>query len=101
MLPPGMMPEVQYERLVEDFANQARKIIAHCGLDWDDACLRFYETSRPVHTASFAQVRQPIYRHALRRWQPEPELLRPLIKAPGLDRHDVVVSGLSFRDSER
>ncbi|HLJ18879.1 MAG TPA: tetratricopeptide repeat protein, partial [Stellaceae bacterium] len=38
-LPPGVMLDVQYEEVVEDFETQARRIVAHCGLEWDDACL--------------------------------------------------------------
>jgi hypothetical protein len=40
------MLEVQYEELVADLEHQARRIVTHCGLEWDDACLTFYETER-------------------------------------------------------
>jgi len=75
------MLEVRYEDTVNDFETVARRVVAHCGLDWDDACLRFYETDRPVHTASVFQVRQPLYRDAVGRWRPEAETLRPLLDA--------------------
>ena len=52
VLPPGVMLEVRYDALVTDFAAQARRIVAHCDLDWDDRCLAFHETDRPVRTAS-------------------------------------------------
>ena len=78
VLPPGAMLDVEYEALVQDFAPQARRIVAHCGLEWDPACLEFYKTSRPVHTASMLQVRQPIYRSSVGRWRPDAALLRPL-----------------------
>src|SRR5262249_48400962 len=42
VLPPGLMLEVQYEEVVDDLEKQARRIIAHCGLEWNDACLAFY-----------------------------------------------------------
>jgi len=84
-LPDGVMLDVQYETLVEDFEPQARRIIAHCGLEWDDACLSFYETRRPVRTASAAQVRQPIYRSSIDRWRPEQDILRPLIQGLGAE----------------
>ena len=48
---------------------QARRIIAYCGLPWDDRCLSFHETDRPVRTASATQVRQPIYNSAIGRWR--------------------------------
>jgi tetratricopeptide (TPR) repeat protein len=78
VLPPNAMLEVQYEDVVDNLEAQARRIVAFCGLEWDDACLRFYETQRPVRTASAAQVRQPIYRRSVNRWQQYGDLLRPL-----------------------
>ena len=66
---PRPVHEVCYERLVDDFDAEARRLVAACGLDWEPACLRFHETSRPVRTASVTQVRQPLYRKALGRWK--------------------------------
>ncbi|HTW28448.1 MAG TPA: sulfotransferase [Acetobacteraceae bacterium] len=88
VLPDDVMIEIDYESLVADFETQARRIVAHCGLDWDPACLEFYKTDRPVHTASMTQVRQPIYRSSVGRWRPEESLLRPLLHAldEGTDR---------------
>ena len=80
ILPAAAMLEVEYEALVEDFEPQARRIVAHCGLQWDAACLEFYKTSRPVQTASMVQVRQPIYRSSVGRWRPDEALLRPLLE---------------------
>jgi tetratricopeptide (TPR) repeat protein len=85
VLPNGVMLEVRYEDVVADLDRQARRIVAHCGLEWEDACLSFYETRRPVRTASVAQVRQPIYRSSVGRWQPYRHLLRPLLEALGVD----------------
>jgi hypothetical protein len=81
MLPPGVMLEVQYDDLVRDFEPQARRMVAHCGLEWDPPCLDFHKTSRPVHTASLTQVRRPIYTSSVGRWRPDPALLRPLLDA--------------------
>jgi tetratricopeptide (TPR) repeat protein len=78
-LPPGKMLDVEYESVVDDLEGQARRIVAFCGLDWDDRCLSFYETKRPVRTASVAQVRQPIYRSSLKRAEKYGDLLQPLI----------------------
>jgi Flp pilus assembly protein TadD len=61
--------ELVYERLVDDFEREARRLLAACGLDWDPACARFHETSRPVRTAAQSQVRRPLYRTALARWR--------------------------------
>src|SRR6516225_2110522 len=81
VLPPGVMLDVQYEELVIDFEEQARRIVTHCGLEWDDCCLSFYEKQRPVKTASVVQVRQPVYRSSVGRWRPDNHLLRPLLEA--------------------
>ena len=66
---PGRILTVQYEELVTDFENQARRLLDHCELPWEEACVRFYETERPVRTASSEQVRQPIYTDALNFWR--------------------------------
>lgn len=78
---PGRFLDVQYEDVVSDVETQARRIIAHCGLEWDDACLDFHKTKRAVQTASVIQVRQPIYNSSVGRWEKYGELLDPLLKA--------------------
>jgi tetratricopeptide (TPR) repeat protein len=67
ILPKEVMLEVAYEDVVNDLEGQARAILAHCGLDWEAACLAFHQTQRPVLTASAAQVRRPIYRSSVGR----------------------------------
>lgn len=81
VLPDGLMLEVQYEDVINDLSGAARRIVEHCGLEWDEACLAFYRTERPVRTASVAQVRQPIYRRAVGRARGLERQLRPLIDA--------------------
>jgi tetratricopeptide (TPR) repeat protein len=83
VLPPGRILEVPYEDVVGDVETWARRLIAHCGLEWDDACLKFYESKRAVRTASFAQVRQPIYSDSLGRWKRYERHLGPLLEALG------------------
>ena len=61
VLPAGRILDVRYEDVVADLEGEARRIIAYCGLPWDDRCLSFHATDRPVRTASATQVRQPIY----------------------------------------
>lgn len=65
---PGRFIEVDYEQTVADLEGVARRIIAHVGLPWDERCLAFHETVRPVRTASLSQVRQPIYTKSKGRW---------------------------------
>jgi tetratricopeptide (TPR) repeat protein len=65
---PGRVLTVQYEEVVTDFEAQVRRLLEFCGLDWEEACLRFYESERPVRTPSSEQVRQPIYDRAVGHW---------------------------------
>jgi tetratricopeptide (TPR) repeat protein len=81
VLPPGTMLDVQYEDLVDDLEGNARRIVAHCGLDWDEACLAFHKTQRPVLSASAVQVRQPLYRTSVGRWRAYEQALQPLLEA--------------------
>lgn len=82
-LPPNFMLTVNYEVMVNDFENHARKIVDHLGIEWNDACLRFYENERSVKTASLNQVRQPIYTSSVGRWKKYEDHLKPLIKELG------------------
>ncbi|MDA1063619.1 MAG: sulfotransferase [Proteobacteria bacterium] len=66
---PGKVLRVQYEDNIADPENQARRMIEHCGLEWEDQVLRFYETERSVKTASSEQVRQPIYNKSVNSWK--------------------------------
>jgi tetratricopeptide (TPR) repeat protein len=79
VLPPGRILDVCYENLVADLEGQARRVIAHCGLEWDPRCLTFHQTHRSVLTASAAQVRRPIYSNAVGRWRVHEEALRALL----------------------
>ena len=83
LLPEDAMLEVRYEQVVEDVEAQTRRILGYCGLAWDDACLSFHKSSRPVHTASAAQVRRPIYGNSVGRWHSYRDELRPLLEALG------------------
>jgi hypothetical protein len=80
VLPPDVMLDVQYEDLVADLETHARRIVTHCGLEWDDACLSFHKTERAVRTYSATQVRRPIYRSAINRWRVYEKHLEPLLR---------------------
>ncbi len=81
VLPAQAILDVRYEDVVGDLEGQARRIVAYCGLPWDERCLSFHETERPVRTASATQVRQPIYTGAIGRWRRYAEDLAPLLAA--------------------
>jgi len=79
VLPQNVMLEVEYEEVVADLEGQARRIVAHCGLEWDSRCLDFHQTKRQVRTASVTQVRQPIYKSSVGRWRAYESFLKPLL----------------------
>lgn len=66
---PVELHEVHYENTVENLEGTARRLLEACGLEWDPACIRFYENRRAVRTASITQVRQPIYTKSVARWR--------------------------------
>ena len=66
---PGKVLTLQYEELVTDFDGQVRRLLEHCRLPFEEACLRFHETQRPVRTASSEQVRQPIHGRSIGFWR--------------------------------
>jgi tetratricopeptide (TPR) repeat protein len=82
---PGRVLEVRYEDMVRDQEGQTRRLLEYCGLPWQDACLRFYETERAVRTASSEQVRQPIYRSSVNHWRHFRAELAPLIEILGAE----------------
>lgn len=75
---PLALLELSYERLVEHPADTARALFDFLGLAWDPAALRFHESERVARTASYAQVRRPLYRSAVGRWRAYAEWLAPL-----------------------
>ena len=66
---PGSIHTVLYEDVIQDSENQVRKMIDFLDLDFEESCLNFYKSSRPVKTASSEQVRQPIYKSAMNYWK--------------------------------
>lgn len=77
---PGAIHDVQYEALVRDPEPEIRKLLAACDLEWDDECLRFHATPGLVTTASFYQVRQPMYTDSVGHWQHYRDFLQPLLR---------------------
>jgi tetratricopeptide (TPR) repeat protein len=73
------MLEISYEELVGSVETGSRRMIDFLGLEWDPACLDFHRNERAVSTASYAQVRQPIYQGAVGKWQDYRRELEPLI----------------------
>jgi tetratricopeptide (TPR) repeat protein len=80
---PAHVLHVQYEDVVADTEIQVRRLLDHCGLPFEGACLRFYENRRAVKTASSEQVRQPIFTSGLDQWENYESWLTPLKAALG------------------
>lgn len=79
ILPPGAFYDLDYEKLVADQEGETRKLLEFCGLEWDDAVLRFHNTKRVVRTASSYQVKRPLYSSSVGRWRPSADQLKPLM----------------------
>ena len=77
--------ELRYEELVVDPESNVRRVLEHCGLEWEPNCLKFHRSERVVSTASYQQVRQPLYTKSVRRWTHYVSHLRPLIESIGMD----------------
>ena len=75
---PGKVLRMQYEEVVDDVEAQVRRMLAYCGLPFEDNCLAFYRNDRAVRTASSEQVRQPIYRDSMDQWRHFERHLEPL-----------------------
>ncbi|TIX49832.1 tetratricopeptide repeat-containing sulfotransferase family protein [Alteraurantiacibacter aquimixticola] len=75
---PGRVLQLSYEELVADQESQTRRLLDHCGLDWDEACLNFHESKAAVATPSAAQVRRPLNADAVGRWRAHEKTLAPI-----------------------
>jgi tetratricopeptide (TPR) repeat protein len=83
VLAPERFIEVSYEDVVADLEGQARRLVAFCGLPWDESCLTFHRSTRQVRTASVNQVRQPLHGASVGRWKAYGARLGPLLEALG------------------
>ena len=88
---PGKVLRVQYEDVVTDLESQVRRLLNHCGLPFEQACVDYHQTERAVRTPSSEQVRQPIFKSGLEQWRHFEPYLGPLKTAlgPVLDRYPI------------
>ena len=84
---PGEIMDFHYESVLDNQESETKKLLEYCGLEWEEQCLKFYETKRSINTASSEQVRQPLYKGAMYAWKnyeshigPLIETLEPLLK---------------------
>lgn len=81
VLGPGRLFEIEYESLVSRPEEEIRRLLAALKLEWDPACMHFYDSRRGVRTASQVQIRQPLYRTSVGRWRHFEIHLGPLLDA--------------------
>ncbi len=87
--------ESQYEDLVNNPKEKVRELLEFCGLSWYEGCLEFHKTKRDVKTASYDQVRKPLYKKSVARWKRYEKYLEPLRKV--LEADDL--PGLSLKQA--
>ena len=80
---PGKVLHLSYEDLVRAPEREIRRLLAHCGLAYEPACLDFHRTERPVRTSSSEQVRQPLYASGIGQWRKFERELEPLRRSLG------------------
>jgi len=80
---PGKVLRIQHEALVDDLEGNVRRILEHCGLEFEPQCLEFWKTQRSVRTASSEQVRRPIFKEGVEQWRHFEPWLDPLKRVLG------------------
>ncbi len=99
---PGKVHRVYYEQMIENTEVEVRRLLEYCGLPFEESCLRFYENTRAVRTASSEQVRKPIFREGVDHWRHFEPWLGPLKQAlgPVLECYPQVPPSLDHRRCE-
>ena len=77
---PSQFINISYERFVEDYQNNIKKIFQKLDLEWEDHLLEFYKNKRPVETSSFQQVRKKIYQKSSEEWKKYKNFLKPMME---------------------
>ncbi|MEX0941266.1 MAG: sulfotransferase [Pseudomonadales bacterium] len=82
---PGRILSFRYEQMLANQEDETRRLLDYCGLDFDPACLDFHKTQRTVKTASFLQVRKPLYKTSQQRWRSYAEHLQEVASILGIE----------------
>jgi hypothetical protein len=91
---PGQIHTVRYEDVIADQETETRALLEFIGLDFEQNCIEFHRTQRKVSTASFLQVRRPIYKSSQRRWMNYREELSELAAIIGVKTEPpITISG--------
>jgi tetratricopeptide (TPR) repeat protein len=91
---PGRIHSVKYEDILSDQENETRRVLEFLGLNFEHQCIDFHKTERKVSTASFLQVRKPLYKTSEKRWMNYREELAELARIIGIKAEPpVTISG--------
>ncbi|MCA8888522.1 MAG: sulfotransferase [Parvularculaceae bacterium] len=80
--------DVDYDQFVAAPEPLVRDVLTAVGLEYESACMNFHQRRNTVKTASYWQVREPLYRKSSGRWRNYAGHLAPLIaglKAAGVE----------------
>ena len=94
-LPADRFMQLDYEALVADQIGETRRLLAFCGLEWDQRCLSFHENNAGVWTPSLRQVRSPLFTTSIGRWRRYGDALAPMIailREAGLVSHNAATA---------
>jgi len=75
---PGVIHVINYEELVSSPKPVIEDLLDHCGLSWEDACLRFYESAGTPTASSEAKVRSNIFQSSIGKWRNYEQQLKPV-----------------------
>jgi hypothetical protein len=76
---PGSIYTINYEDVIANPEIEIPKLLDYCDVKFEESCLEFYKSKRPVKTASSEQVRQPMYKTGLDYWNNYSDNLEILI----------------------
>jgi tetratricopeptide (TPR) repeat protein len=60
---------INYEDIINNPNKKIRELLNFCNVEFENSCLDFHKSKRPVKTASSEQVRQPMYKTGLDYWK--------------------------------
>lgn len=90
MAVPGFVYSLRYEKLIENPESEIRSLLAFCGLQWQENCLKFHDSERSVRTASAVQVRQPLYKDAMQSWKRYADYITPMSDVLKMGDHETL-----------
>ena len=75
---PNEIYNLSYEKIINNQESETKNLLKFCNLEWDKNCLKPHENTKSVATASLAQVRSPIYKTSIKKWENYAEELKEL-----------------------